>query len=65
MLFTNEQIQYMRSIGLNYDFDNLTADEWINIEDVIGDKLTLECLDENYKPNEEGMMCYSILDRLP
>ncbi len=64
MTFSEEQITFMRSIGLNLDFNNLSDDDWVNIEDTVGDYLTLQCLDEDYKPNDEGMMCYSILDSL-
>jgi hypothetical protein len=51
-----EQINFLKSIGIdpNSDLDQ--------IEDKVGDYLTLHCLDENYKPNSAGIMCESILD---
>jgi len=34
------------------------------IMDKVGDYLTLHCLDENYNPNEYGIICEEILDIL-
>ncbi|MBQ3462693.1 MAG: hypothetical protein IJH36_06190 [Clostridia bacterium] len=34
------------------------------IEQAVGDYLNLHCLDENYEPNEEGLICESILDMI-
>lgn len=53
---TNEQINFLISIGID---PNMGLDE---LEDAVGDYLTLHCLDENYEPNAEGEMCYTILD---
>ena len=56
----------MKKIGVPVrDYQRLTDDDWIAIENYVGDYLTLQCLDERYNPNEEGIMCYSILDSLP
>ena len=64
-MFTQEEISLMRKIGLDLDFDNLSDNDWCEIEDVIGDYLTLKCLDKDYNPSEEGLVCESILDKLP
>ena len=64
-MFTDKEIQLMNSLGLSYNFDNLTDDEWCNLEEVVGDHLTLKCLDDDYDPNEEGLMCEDILAKLP
>ena len=47
--------EFLISIGIDP-----TMDEDI-IEEKVGDYLVLNCLDENYKPNKEGEMCYQIL----
>ena len=52
----DEYNDFLISIGMNPD-DDLDI-----IEDKVGDYLTLNCLDENYNPNEEGKMCQRILD---
>ncbi len=39
MPFSEEQITYMRSLGLNFDFTNLSSDDWVNIEDTVADRL--------------------------
>jgi len=64
-MFTEKQIQLMKRIGISADFNNPTDKEWIEIENKVGDWLTLQCLDENYYPNEEGIMCENILDLIP
>lgn len=64
MKFTDEEIEFMKSSGLNFDFNNLSEDEWIAIEDRVGDELTLKGLDLDYYPNKTGKMCYRILDKL-
>lgn len=38
-MFTEKQIAYMKSIGLNLNFNHLSGDDWIKIEDTIGDHL--------------------------
>lgn len=66
MPLTEEQIAFMKKIGVPVqDYQHLSDDDWIAIEEYVGDYLTLKCLDRNYNPNEEGKMCYSILDSLP
>ncbi len=64
-MFTDDQVKLMRKIGLNLNFECLSDDDWVLIEETVGDYLILQCLGEDYTPNEEGMICYSILDLLP
>lgn len=64
-MFTQKEISLMRQIGLDFDFNNLSDEEWCSIEEMIGEYLTLKCLDEDYNPNEEGLICESILNKLP
>lgn len=66
-MFTQEEIALMKRLGLEADFQNLDRDNdyWLDIEERVGDHLTLHCLDENYYPNDEGTICEAILDKLP
>lgn len=66
-MFTDAEINLMKKIGLDADFQNLDRDDdyWCTIEDKVGDYLTLHCLDENYYPNADGIICEAILDKLP
>jgi hypothetical protein len=66
-IYSEKQIKYLQSLGLNFDYSNMTDENWCNLEETVGDKLTLECLDatDDYKPNEEGELCYSILNLIP
>ena len=34
-------------------------------EDVVGDTLMISGLDENYYPNEIGVICDAIIDKIP
>lgn len=63
-MFTGEQEKFMRSIGLDLDFEHLSDDDYVRIEEVVGDKLVQSGLDETYEPNAIGSMCESILDKL-
>lgn len=63
-VFTEKEKSFMRECGMNLDFDNLSDDDYVEIEEVIGNKLTLECLDDDYNPNEDGLLCEEILDKL-
>lgn len=56
IIMSEKQKEFLVSIGID------PTDELDVIEDKVGDYLTLNCLDENYNPNEEGLMCESILD---
>jgi hypothetical protein len=53
---TTKQIEFLQSIGID-----LKAELDI-IEKKVGDYLSLHCLDENYLPDEAGLICESILD---
>lgn len=64
-MFTQEEIAFMNSLGLDFSFDNLSDDEWVELEDVVATKLETEGLDKNYNPNKIGLMCESILNKLP
>ena len=66
-MFTDSEIKLMEKLGLEADFQNLGRDDdyWITIEETVGDYLTLQCLDENYDPTADGVICEAILDKLP
>lgn len=64
-MFTPAEIAFMRSLGLNFDFDSLSDDEWIQIEDTVADRLEYDGLDEDYNPTPIGKLCEDILYKLP
>ncbi|NDO19940.1 hypothetical protein FMM68_09760 [Lachnospiraceae bacterium MD329] len=51
-----QQIRLLKKIGLDIDT------ELDILEEAVGDYFNLHCLDENYIPNEDGLICESILD---
>ncbi len=65
--FTQKEIAYMRSLGLDCDFNNLSDDDdyWITIEETLGDHLTFHCADDDGRLSEEGWFCSSLFDKLP
>lgn len=63
--FTTEEVSFMKNLGINYDFNNLTDDEWVKLEDIVATKLETEGLNESYEPNEIGLICEEILSKLP
>ena len=46
-MFNDAQLKLMRKIGLHLDFECLSDDDWILIEETVGDYLTLQCLDKD------------------
>lgn len=63
-MFSSNQIEFMKSLGLNFDFRHLSDDQYIEIEERVADELEYRGFDENYQPTEIGEMCESILDKL-
>ncbi len=63
-MFDKKQRDFLISLGLNLDFDNLSDDDLELIEDTVADKLAISGFDIDYKPTEIGLVCESILDRL-
>lgn len=66
-MFSAEEITLMKSLGLDGDFNNLSEDDeyWVDIEEKVGNFLTLKCLDEHYEPDDKGVICESILNKIP
>lgn len=66
-MFTDNEVNLMRAIGLDCDFNALSEDDdyWAEIEDKVGEYLTLKCLDDDYEPDANGVICESILDKMP
>ena len=65
-IFSKEEQEFMANVlKLDLNFNRMTGDDWILLEDTVGDRLTLHCLDKDYNPSAEGVMCEHILDKLP
>lgn len=64
-VFNERERKMLNKLGFSDDMlDNPSDDIYIEIEEKAGDFLTLESLDENYMPNEEGCICEDILAKL-
>ncbi|MDY3118189.1 MAG: hypothetical protein SOW18_01475 [Peptoniphilus sp.] len=64
-ILAKEEKDLLGKIGLHYDYSSKLSDEQVaEIEDKVGDYLTLSCLDKSYKPNREGEICYRILSKV-
>ena len=67
MPFTEQEIAFMQKIGVKLDFSNpetISDDEWIDLEEAIGNRLVVYELDENYFPTPDGVLCEDILEKL-
>lgn len=62
--FNKEQINYIKSLGLEIDFNGLSVDNLVWIEKVVANELQRSGFDENYNVTDVGEMCESILDNL-
>ncbi len=63
-MFDEKQIEFMESIGLEFDFNELPSEDLEAIEDVISEKLQKSGFDEGYTITDIGKMCESILDTI-
>lgn len=64
-VLSEQEIDLLRRIGLDFDYSKkLTDEEAVMLEERVGDYLTLECLDEDYNPNRDGLICYDILEKV-
>ena len=65
MKFSENQIEFMKKIGISIDFSkNLSDSDYELIEEKVSDHLQKKGFDAEYEPTEEGKMCESILDML-
>lgn len=62
--FNEEQINFMKSLGLEFNFNNLSVDNLVKIEEVAANELQRSGFDENYNITDVGQMCESIFDAL-
>lgn len=58
--YTKEQIELMREIGLNYDFDKPSDDNICDTEEIVGDELTMLCQSTDLR-TPRILMCEEIL----
>lgn len=60
--FSKTQIDFMKKIGISFNFSNISDDDYILIEEKVSDYLQKKGFNEDYTPNRDGEMCESILD---
>ena len=63
-MFKKEQISFMRGIGLNLDFSNLSSEDYVQIEEIVGDVYTAEVQEHEKEVTPTVLLCESILDKL-
>lgn len=63
-MFNDEQIDYMRKLGIHLDFKCLSEDDFFQLEEKIADRLQ-DAGFENDIVTPDGLICESILDSLP
>lgn len=66
-MLTKQEIEFLKSLDLKLDYKHIDDwdTEWAEVEDRVGDELVMRGLDKNYNPNRIGVICESILDKLP
>lgn len=63
-MFSKKQVEFMKSIGIDIDYENISDNDMEKIEDVISQTLQESGFDKDYNITEIGKMCESILDNL-
>ena len=65
MKFSENQIEFMKKIGISINsFDNPSDEDVDVIEEKVSEHLQLKGFDKNYSATADGEMCESILDML-
>lgn len=64
-MFTDSDIIFMKTLGVNANFDNPSDDDLVEIEDKVSEKLIKSGFDKKYVITRIGKKCESILDKLP
>lgn len=64
MKFNKNQIEFMKKIGISINFEDISDDDALLIEDKVSDYLQKKGFNEDYSLTEDGEMCESILDML-
>ena len=44
-------VKYIQSLGMNFDFENLTDNDWYMIEEILGESLPVDRYDD--EPEED------------
>lgn len=52
----------MSNIGVTFDFNNMSNDDWVELEDIVSKVLQKSGFDKEYNPTKTGLMCESFLD---
>lgn len=63
-MFTQEQIAFMKSIGLEMNFSDLSEEDYIRIEDAVGDVYTAEAQEHENETTSVILLCEAILGQL-
>lgn len=63
-MFTEKQINFMKSLSLKVDFNNLSDDNLVQIEEVVANELQQSGFDLSENITDVGELCESILDEL-
>ena len=61
---SENEIAFVRSVGLDLDCSNPADDDYVGIEDVVGGIYTSEVQEYRQDATEVTLMCESILDTL-
>lgn len=65
MKFNDNQIEFMKKIGISINsFDNLSDEDIDLIEDKVSEHLQKRGFNKDYSTTRDGQMCESILDML-
>lgn len=61
-----KQLELLRELGLPTEFDGLSDDEMVAVEDALTDEMQLRGINASGDGlNERGELCRSVIDALP
>lgn len=63
-MFSVNEMNFIKSLGVNADFNSLTDNILVEIEEKVSDVLQINGFDKNYNITQIGKWCERILDKL-
>ena len=59
---TRKSLLFKKKIGITFDFNNMSNDDLIELEDIVPKVLQKSVFDKEYNPTKTGLMYESVLD---
>ena len=66
-MFSKQEIELIRSLHFldsSIDLTNLSSQDYAEIKNALEDEYVVYCIDLEYEPNERGLLCESLINKI-